>query len=460
MHDWPTNGTPLCFLAGIPPLVYVFVKAFFGMNQEGFSLRFWGVLFLWLGYHFGPLLLLFEDNPVIFMLVPRYIDECLLFSALCMYAYLAGYRLFMRSSGNETSRRKTDLVLPSVPPAFLIVMASFVLIHFLISVGGFEEALVSSRTTRYEGEWDVRDFQGKLAQMLGVLTGFIGLALACITSIFLLDTKYALRFRLALGISCLVVASLNHIFIFGRASGLSLGIFAIILLNLKGSRAAPIAVPCFVMAAFLGGVGMNYRGVYTPGLYNFAEACIESIENSGESGEAWTITADNFPLNAVDPWTLVADIRKDEAPSPSDQVFPFLLSLNPLPSEFIPVRQVGPDLADVMGSTGAFGLTTPACAEIYYAFGFWGFLSWIPLGMVYAFFDSYRFRKGGVIASVCFLLCLASFPIGGHSRSRSMTRPIEYAGILLLVASYAQKHSRALIPAPLDTMSRTHEVPL
>ncbi len=440
---WPTANTPVFLILGLVPLIILIVQATRHDFMEFLSLKFAGILFLWIGYHFSPWYSYLSgvkwDS---FLLVGKYIDKGLLFSSLCMFAYLAGFSIVSGklSKNYHSINDRPRLIFPKIKDELLIVLAVLSFLMFLINAGGFEE-MWRATSSRGEGQFLQRDFWGKIVQIIAVLSNPVQVALACVASIYIMQSKGRI-FRQSMGWFGLLVASLKSISFFSRGAGFSFILFSFLSLRLKGKKAIPLAIVSVSIAIYFGAVGLNERGSYYPGLGNFLDAALSTSETSTNKNKSVLPVEVKNPLDAMAPWTRKALASEQEKSSFVVMGPRFLWNLNPLPSEFVPIIPLGRGLSEIMGTYGSTGITTPALAEVYYAFGIFGFLIMIPLGAIYGWFERLTDLRPSVLATSCLIICFVSFPIGLHSSMRAMTRPLVYAFVIIIIGKLITRLKR------------------
>ncbi len=432
---WPTEDTFILLLIGVIPIAFLIGVAIIKGLNELLSLRFVGVLFIWIGYHLSPWASYFTgliwDS---YLLVPQFIDDGLLFSTLCMAALLVGYQFtYKRDVKQITSGRNYDFKLVTISTSFLSVLAVLCVTAFIIRVGGIDEVWVSSYS-RGEGQFLKRDVYGKLLHISSILSTPLQIALGVAASIYILQRKNSTA--QILGWACLFVASFSVLHGFSRGAGMAFVILAFVALRLKGKRGIGIAIVAIFIASFLGSVGYTQRGGATPGLGNFITAAEKYVfEDAGDSGR---VTPIRNPLDAMAPFT--RKVLSKEVDDPDWLVYGvrLLWNQNPLPSEFFPLYEIGRDLSKIMGTYGHTGITTPALAEIYYVFGYYGSILYLFIGSILAWFERQAATKHDMTGIVGLLLVLSSCAIGLHSGLRAMTRPLLYGYVMIMIIAYMQ----------------------
>jgi hypothetical protein len=398
---------------------------------------------MWIGYHLSPMYsFLTGEIWDSFLLVRTHIDQGLLFSSLCMFAYLYGFGLVSKRTDKRLlTNVRSKFIMPRVRDEVLIGIAVVSFLMFFIEVGGFDEMWRSSHH-RGDGQFLQRDFWGKIARINSVLSTPVHTALACIASLYILQSRRKI-IRLAAGWFSLLVASFSSISFFSRGAGFSFILFSFIALRAKGKKALPVAIVSVCFAVYLGSVGLNARGGNYPGLGNFLDAVFAESDSEKEESAIFIPDSMRNSLEAMAPWTRKAEAAELEGATVTVMGPRFIWNLNPLPSEFVPLAPLGQGLAKIMGTYGSVGLTTPAFAELYYAFGLFGFLFMIPMGAVYSWFERLTSLKPGAVSSICFIICFISFPLGLHSTMRAMTRPLLYAFVFIIASKYVARFIQA-----------------
>jgi hypothetical protein len=337
---WPGPNTIYFLVFSLAPIVYVIFLALKNGYPEVSSLRFSGIVFIWIGYQFSPWLSYFTgefwDN---YLLVPDYIDVAILFSGIAMYIFLIGYAaIFNKKFTKIRGAQNLAIFLPIVRQDVLVYMTFLVLAVTIISVGGFDEFWLSS-FSRGHGQFEVRNFQGAVMQMILVIRLPLQLVLVLMASISMIGPRKSSK-KMALGCFALLISSLGSIWEFSRVAGFGLFIFAFLLIKYEGRRRIFSATFVVALAIFLGSVGLNERGKYNPGISNFASAIFTSEDNSAQSITSSAPSIQN-PLDATAPFTRKAEMREIEAPDALNMGMKFLWNLNPLPSELFPIHELG-----------------------------------------------------------------------------------------------------------------------
>ena len=440
---WPNESTVWLLFAGLTPLVYATALVTRYGVKELSSLRFLGVVFIWIGYHFSPWQsYLTGEMWDTYLLVPSQIDDALLFTTFAMFAFLIGYaRVFQRKHARLRGRMSGQFALPRVKPDWVVWLGAIVLVLTITTVGGIEEFWASQFTRGY-GQFEERDLLGTIGQMLGVIRLPLEVMLGMMASLLILRANGSGSAYL-LGFTALLVASLSSMWGFSRAAGFPFLFLAFLAFRMKARRSAGVALACMVLAFYLGSVGSHERH-NNPGIANFTKAAFGVGEKSAlTSGVEESIPFIN-PLDAMPAFTRKAEQRLLE-PSPLFTVVgKFFWNLNPLPSEIVPLYPLGRGLADVMGTLGYVGLTTPAFAEAYYVFGLAGVGIVALLGAALAWFERLTVIRPGVVSSIAVTLVFMSVAVGLHSSMRAMTRPMVYATFLVVLARLAVSRRRSM----------------
>jgi hypothetical protein len=447
---WPTDKSLLLLLFGLLPLAYVGVSVARRGIGELMSLGCVGTVSLWLGYHFSPWLFYYSGVWTSSILVEEFIDDALLFSALCMIAFLIGYTGAMHKWQGMGRRFQGEMIrFASIRKGWLVSLVLITVIMFLVRTHGFAEAWKSS-VPRGSEDWIPLDTLGRrLAHAMRVLYPVAALFLSCTASLYVLQSPPRERLqRYCFCVFCLIIASLETIWSFSRDAGSPFLILAFILLKIKGRRAILGAVLCLLAVIWLGTTGLRCRQDHNPGLGNFLAVVVggngQEVVNTTEKP---LLTANANPLSATEAWTLKASLTASDRAEGWGDARCVLWNLHPLPSVILPVGQIGPDLTEVMDTVGVSGVTTPALGEIFYAFDHCGILLMIPLGGLYGWFESLSRRKPTVITFACLVLCFASFPLGLHNGVRAMSRLPLYA--LLIYAASCKLTTQKQRAAPL-----------
>jgi hypothetical protein len=426
----------MLLLVGLGPIVYVAMQIRrFGIT-EALSLRPIGVMFLWIGYHLSPwLYLLTGEQWDYFLLVPEHINLSLVFSTTCTVLFLAGYAYVFtdRVAGNRITSAGAEFI--NVSPALVALLALLVFALLLTLTGGIAE-LWSATTFRGEGQFDERVGIEKLWRIIAVMRVPVTVALIMASAFLILRSTYS-QLNFWLGHLGLVVASLHGFYYFSRAAGFPLILVAFIALRLKGRRALVYALILTSLAVFLGSVGLNYRhwGGGLQGVGNFLVAAGYSLTQlpGPGGGQGASLVSMVNPLDSVAAFTRIVELDSNHRYALS-MPFKLLWNLNPLPSELVPLFEIGEGLASAMGTWGNYDLTTPALAELWRVFGYWGSLGMLIVGMLCGWCEKRAVMQPSLLSLLNVLLFFAAFPVGLHSSLRPMTRPFVYGAALMLAA--------------------------
>ena len=440
MHTWPTTQTPLYLVAGLALLAHSAYRSFLSRRPEGLSLAFFGVAITWAGYHLSPWLAyafgLAWSNQ---LLAPHYIDAGLAFSALSMLMLLVGYygcRHLRPAKPVIPARPRPEAI--DVDLGLVVGLAVFVLVALPIVVHGYE-ALWRTGHSRDIGAWTRRDFGEKLRHMLTIAVRIFSLLLACLASLVLLDRRRRPELRALIGGGGLATSLLQGMHGLSRAAGLPFLVLGVLAVELRGRRGLWIAAGTLVLAVTLSAVGFLGRNIYWSGIGNFLDAATDPrvyrIANPWPQVDVGNMN----PLRGIDAWTASADASKADRSPTSERVKRFGRALSPLPSEFVPVTRAGPDLTVWFGSWGALAMTTPTLGDLYHVFGWAGAVLVAPMGAIYAWFDNRRRRSPGVVAMLCYFLCIGSIGLSIQKGTRQTTRAVLQAFVLYGLAALARR---------------------
>lgn len=434
----------ILLILGLLPLMYTAVLSLKYGFSEAISLRLIGILFFWIGYHLSPWIYYFTGTPWdSFLLVTYEINTGLLFSTLCSIFYLVGYAYFFRKRDAIYRSKNQVNYYISISYKIVLLFCVAVFIITVIMVGGLDE-LWSATRGRGEGQFDTRDWIGNIYQMLNVFQTPLTIALVIVSSLLILKRTKSPMICI-LGIVGLLIASLKGMYEFSRGSGFPFIMFIFIALRLKGLRFLPYATLVIIPAIYFGSIGLNERGNYNSGVGNFLSAMFnpqeQSIATKQHSLAEWV-----NPLDAQAPFTHLADSITWQQPSAWDLGPKLIWNLNPLPSEIVPLYQLGIGLAEMMGTVGSTGITMPSFAQLYFVFGYAGSLGLLVIGLLSGWFEKRFVYNPTVLNLFAVVIVFGAFPVGLHSWLRAMTRPFVYAItlILLLRPKLIKKHMTVL----------------
>lgn len=426
----------LLILGLIPPAYLITLISRYGI-PEALSLRAAGIMFPWVGYHLSPWLFFITGKQWdTFLLVPAYIDTALIFSTVSSFGFLIGYSYFFcKKLAIERSNRSGDEGI-RVSPRLVVFLAAIVLGLLVVWTGGLAE-LWSATTYRGEGQFDERtDVADKMRHVIAVIRTPITIALIVASGFLILNSNYS-RSNFWVGHFGLLVASLYGFYHFSRAAGFPLILVAFLVVRFKKRMAMPYALLLVCMALFMGSVGLEYRGMFRPGVGNYLVAVTDALLGITGGGARSYEFSTGFvnPLDATAAFTRVVELGAPHEDHLST-VFKFFWNLNPLPSEFVPLFPIGEDLASAMGTWGRSGLTTPAFGELYRVFGYWGTLGMLVVGMLCGWCERRAVVRPSMLSSLNVLLFFAAFPLGLHSAMRAMTRPFVYGAVMLFASRF------------------------
>ena len=406
-----------------------------------------GVAFLvlqWIGYQLTPWLAVVAGGWSGFMLQPAYVNQGLAFSTCAMTMFALGYALQLRGAppierGNQI-RALFDRL--KVTDRLVLPVALLVLVVVILASGGLQEFWRASRG-RGEGQFEVLTWLDQIYRASAVMAAFLSLGLAALSSLRLSAAPTSV-----VAWTGLLISGLLGMHDFSRSAGLPLIMLAVVLMVTR--RRLALVPPALLLGLILCSVGMNMREGVNPGIANFAETALRWDPSVGSDNPEAAAAADEAldpaanPLNALDPWTARAMTRGADAPGLVSGLLSVVAVLQPLPSALSPWQlAVGNSLSEELGTVGSVGLTTPAMGELYYALGFVGTILLVPFGMLYAVVDETVCRRRRLIDFVAMILFVGGSGVGLHSGLRPMTRPILYAGMLLLVARWWQNRPSA-----------------
>jgi hypothetical protein len=477
MTNWPDPISLMWMIIGLAPIAAVILQCLKYGRTRLVSLFTVGIGLLWLSYHLTPWLAIATDGWSGVLLQPEYIGEAVRFSTLSMYAYGVGYALrawlgrsrwkgsqrlsatsvcpahpapptvfqrrlsahvpWNRSVRSSHPARVGAWQLPEIPLAPLVLVAVAVVALQTFLVGGIEELLWSSRG-RGEGQFDARETrEQKLRQAGTVLLGIGATGGALLGAVA--AVSFVNRARYLNAISCFfVVAACNvpamsH---FSRGSGFVFIFWSLVFLifSTKGKYLA--AVGLFSFGIWFSWTGFTQRGSFNPGLANFLVA----LGSASPTEQAPSSVGGSFdpglnPLNAVDAWTAAVWAGLPLIPpSLGQRLAIFAEVLQPLPSEFAGLRtKVGAELAEVFGTWGSTGITTPALAELYLLFGESGVIALFFFGLLARAADEKLWLRASWVWGLVYIAIVFAFVMQLHSGIRAATRVLLYVGAVALI---------------------------
>lgn len=445
---WPTDDSLKLLLLGLLPLAHVAYMVWRHGLGEATSLGCLGVLFTWIGFHLSPWIFYFTGEWDDWVLCEEYIDQGLLFTTAAMLVFSLGYQCAMwKWRGHTFPFDSRALQLREIRVWWLMALLAVVWVLFVVRIGGITNIWRSDVTREQmgQGSWTVYTSASSLYHIAGVVYPIVASILALATSLYMLQEGSWGRLKpFLIGLFFLVAILLPSAWGFRRTTGQEFLILGLLALKLKGKRALPLTIACCLVILWLGNVGMNYRSVYYPGLGNFAEAIMGDREGEIIEKRRHILAGQTNPLDFMPSWTRKTSLAESRNREFHNDAFKVLWNLHPIPSTFLPSKEIGPSLSEVMNTYGSHGITTPALGELYYAMGYWGLMLVGSVGVLYGWCEC-RIRKTPTMVNfICFLLFMLSFPVGIHQGIRAMSRPIWYAIMLLFFVALRNPERAAL----------------
>lgn len=423
----------LVLLFGLTPLMFVCAKVWKNGLNEIATLRSFAVIVIWIGYDLSPWLYFFtKELWDFFLLVPEEINTGIKFSTLSSLLFVFGHGLVY---SDKINRKKIIIKGYYINRKYLLLLIMVVLLSVVVINGGIGEVIYSSKYRGY-GQFDGRDFYGKIKRVLTVMQLPLVIFVSILSSLIVIGCKKRL-YNIFLSTFGLMAASLQGMHGFSRGAGLPFILLGIICAKFSGKNKIFLALFSFFIAYYIGAVGLSQREHYYPGIGNYFHAFInytnglvvDNRENADRSNQ-W-----ENPLDALAPFTRKASSVK----SFQSNFFTFapklIWNLNPIPSEFIPIYPIGEGLSSMMHTEGFLGITTPAFAELYYVFGYAGVIFLLLIGLMCGYFEKISALDPSKTNVLLVILNYTSFPLGLHSSMRAMTRPMVYSMILLIFIS-------------------------
>lgn len=431
---WPTSNTLWYLLAGLLPFAYLGWQILQNGRSELFSLRVLVVFILWVGYQLSPWIAFIQgDYWDSSLLSPAYLDTAILFSALSMSAILIGYQLVFRKA-HVRYRRSREYVwtVPRIHWKWVLLFAIVLLAFSIYTRGGFADFWDASYS-RGEGQWRERTLLVRLERMLNVSVAPLTVVLTVLGALHILYRPSRLSHYIV-GLSAIIIAMLPSMHGFSRMAGFPLFLFAFLIFRLYPfTRTSLISVVLLsAIAISMGQVGIDQRGYYTSGVGNFLHAAFVGSAPRYSSNNGSIIDPGRNSLDASAPFTRQVEALEVLGEDFGLRQLPkFLFHINPVPSGIVDPGRIGIGLSEYMGTIGSTGLTTPALADIFKAFGYGGLLVLMLLGCVFGYFDRYALFHKGVMAHLAILLVVIGTGISLHSGIRAWTRPMLYAALLI-----------------------------
>jgi hypothetical protein len=429
---WPNNNTYFILIL-VLPFIYWHFSIFLKNGSEYLtSLSFLFFIFIFFGYLYSPLISLLGNQPWEHnLLITERINTCMLFALLSLFFFQLGYGSPRTQKSSDYKNLEKSFNLPNVKKGTIVILAVVYLGLFVFSIDGFENLFYSS-TPRYlmKLQWsEAQSFFFKFKQIINVLLPFIGIILAILSSIFIFNNQGRVVNTIlvfAIGWGGIFISSIESVWGFGRDSGAMLIIFLLIYIKTTKKINYTFVISIVLLVIMLGSNGISKREYFNPGIGNFVDSFFVSSTQPSSSILSFILDPNKNPINAVNSWTLKASILDFESINYLQNSFVFLLTLNPLPSVLIFPPSIGESLAIVAGSYGYSNVTTPAFAELYYLFGFFGAVPLFFLGRLFSYYDNRLNTENSLYYFLIILVLFLSIPLSLHNGLRAASRPLIY----------------------------------
>jgi len=271
---WPSDQTLWWLMLGLLPMFYVSILVFKYGISEVTSLRFIIVVLLWIGYQLSPLLAYLQGEPwQDFLLMPAYLDDSLEYSVLAMVALLIGYgSVVHRKDIRLRNSRSNRWMVPRIKWLWILGLAIVVFSLAVYTAGGFS-AFWDSPYARGELQWADPTIENRINRTLNVILTPLALILIVVSSLYILRNTRSL-FNLITGGFGLFIGTLPSIYGFSRGAGFGFFTFAFLMLKTipLTLKTGAIFLIMILFGYYLGSVGLEQRGQYKPGIYNYFHA--------------------------------------------------------------------------------------------------------------------------------------------------------------------------------------------
>lgn len=441
---WPTQHTFWYLLLGLLPLVYLIRITLRYGKGELFSLRVMVIVIIWVGYQLSPWIAFYQgDYWNSFLLAPAYLDTAIFFSALSMLAILVGYGLIFQKRHVLYRRLQEDVwVVPRIHWHWVFFTVIIFLAIAIYTKGGLAD-FWDAAYFRGEGQWRELTLQVRFENALNVLLAPLAILLTLLSALYILYRPSQFS-RWFIGLLGILTAMLPAMHGFSRMAGFPLLLFAYLIFRFRKFKITSFISIALLMAGafFMGNIGYNHRGFYTPGVGNFLHAVFVGDTPASLNRADTLLDPGRNTLDAAAPFTRQAEVKDlVDRNSGINQLPNFLLHINPLPSGIINPGRIGVGLAEYMGTVGSTGITTPALADIFKAFGYVGVVVLVLIGGICGYFDRYALNHKGMVAQINILLIVIGTGVSLHSGIRAWTRPMLYAAVLIAMVHMFSKRS-------------------
>jgi hypothetical protein len=248
----------------------------------------------------------------------------------------------------------------------------------------------------------------------------------------------------------MVVASLYHFWWLSRAVASFAIIFALALFRFGQKPPTAILITIGLVSIWLSNAMIEARGWYDPGIKSALSAIFLS------KPETVAARYDDLLLNPIDAsatFSFVAMLKESISLSTEHVLESFAGAISPIPSFVIEPRLILPGLNEFLGWADV-GIPRPAFSELFFLFGFAGVLFVPALMIALMRLERAALSLPWTFRVVVYILSVASIVVGLHNGLRSMTRPMWYALVLILVGLYVSKHAHQARPKVITPRQR------
>ncbi|UZR95496.1 hypothetical protein [Chondrinema litorale] len=363
------------------------------------------------------------------ILVDEFINEGLLFSFFSMIFFFLG-TISVKEKKEKLNVFENSTFFYKIYSHKIQLLVLF--ISFLLSIyilGGISNAFYSNIE---RGDWNIMlvDLGENVRKSIMVGSSLIFPLFMLYASIGLvIKAKYRFIFLLIA-----FVSSWIFFFEFSRGSGL---IFLTLLFAdfwiYKKIKTKKYLLLIFV-SLYFSRVGITQRANYPNGVGSFISALI-SVDTLSDFFESFYKNNTDYSkkdaqkslfysLDALPAFTLKAYDRTVVKQNIYKEVWALLYNINPLPSFLLKPAEIGTGLSELQGVT--YGITTPALAQIFFVFNFYGVAFIYLIGVVFSRFELMLINQNKFISVLIYLFLILSIVISSHSDFRAMMKILWY----------------------------------
>jgi len=405
------------------------------------TLRSVSLVSVWVAFQFSAcMIVLGAPTWKTSLLVPQYIVPAIRFSLFSMFAIFMSYEI----CGNRRGRahRLRRISIPNVELWHVVALCSVTLALFVVVMRGNFAAIWDSPYPRGRAPW-AGSVSGGPSQIATILLSVSQVLLSGASAAYALP-KEGRTSRVPVAVLGLLIATLPFLQDLSRAAGGALIITSFVSLRYQRRKVTVAVSLAVLLSAFLGYVAIQARLRFHPGISNFLSATITPFTDDYSSNSQGAVSAVSYNFFDFLPvWTTEAYLREHHVNDETELYGAFIWNLNPLPSILLPLKKIGRDLADWMGTSRTSGITPSALGELYYVFGYWGALFFVPVGLVCRRFDELTAGRLDIASLFLIVVTASGIPVGVFNSVRAMSRAFLYSVTVYWTIEQLSAHRRS-----------------